>query len=127
MSINNAQGGPPSGAGRLAERYVATTIRVESLLSRGMYWFWTSISLLLLAWAGLCINQAVQTGNWRDGLLYAAILCAVAAAVYLLGWGWRWLWSGRSDNLWGRKRYTAPGRLDDARTKVATVLSFGAW
>jgi hypothetical protein len=127
MSIDNAQGGLPSGGGRLAERYVATTIRVESLLARGMYWFWTLIALVLLGWAGLCIDQAAQTGRWRDGLLYAAILCAAAAAVYLLGWGWRWLWSGRADHVFGHKRYTAPGRLEDARQKVATILSFGAW
>jgi hypothetical protein len=127
MSIDNAPSGPSSGASRLAERFVDTTIRTESLLARGMYWVWALIALLLLGWAGLCINQAVQTGKWRDGLLYAAILCAVAAVVYFLGWGWRWLWSGRNDHLFGRKRYTTPGRLDDARQKVATVVSFGAW
>jgi hypothetical protein len=127
MPIDNAQGGPSSGASRLAERYVATTIRVESLVARGLYWTWTLIALLLLGWAGLCLNQAAHTGKWRDGVLYAAILCAVAAVVYVLGWGWRWLWSGRADHLFGHKSYTAPGRLEDVRQKVATVLSFGAW
>jgi hypothetical protein len=77
--------------------------------------------------AGLCINQAVQTARWRDGRFYRAILCAVAAAVYALGWGWRWLWSGRADHLFKRKRYTTPGRVEDVRQQVATVLSFGAW
>jgi len=127
MPIKNADDGPLPGAGRVVERYVTTTIKVESLMARGLYWISALIALLSLAWAGLIINQSVRTGEWHDGLVYTAILLAVAGFVYFLGWGWRWLWSGRTDNLFGRKKYTAPGRLDGARQKVVTVLSFWAW
>src|SRR5262245_45162402 len=119
MATENTESGLLPGASRIAERYVATTIRVESFMARGMYWIAAFVALLLVVWAGLIVNQTLHTGNWREGVLYTAILLAIAAFIYFLGWGWRWLWSGRTDNLFGRKKYTPPGRVEDARQKAA--------
>jgi hypothetical protein len=123
MPIENADKGLIPGAGHVVERYVATTIRVESVIARGLYWCSVLLALLMLCWAGLIVNQAVRAGSWHDGLVYTSILLALAGFVYFLGWGWRWLWSGRTDNLFGRKKYTAPGRLEAGRQQVAAVLS----
>jgi hypothetical protein len=127
MPIKNANDGSLPGASPVVERFVATSIKVESLMARGLYWISALIALLMVGWVGLIINEAVRIGNWRDGLVYTPALLAVAGFVYFLGWGWRWLWSGRTDNLFGRKKYTAPGRLDGARQKIVTVLSFWVW
>lgn len=124
MSVENPNSGLSAGASRITERYVAGTIQVESFVSRGLYWFAVFVALIPLAWAGLIVNKVRQNGNWSEGLLYTAILLAIAAFIYLLGWGWRWLWSGRVDHLFGRKKYAAPGKLEAARQKVAAVFVF---
>ncbi len=123
MSIENPNTGLSPGARGMAERYVDTMIRTESLIARGLYWIAVFLTLLMVGWAGLIVNQTLNTGNWRDGMLYTAICLGIAALFYFLGWGWRWLWSGRADHLFGRKKYAAPGRLESARQKVAAVFS----
>ncbi len=120
MSVENPNS---AGARRIAERYVGTTIQVESLISRGLYWLAVLVALIPLGWTGLIINQAAHTRNWSEGILYTAILLAIAAFIYLLGWGWRWLWSGRVDHLFGRKKYGAAGRLEAIRQKIAVVFA----
>ena len=124
MSIENPNSGLSQAASRFTDRYVAGAIRVESFISRGLYWLAVLVALIPLAWSGLIINQVRQNGNWREGLLYTAILLAIAAGIYLLGWGWRWLWSGRVDHLFGSKKYGAPGKLEDTRQKIASVFVF---
>jgi hypothetical protein len=124
MAGKNAEISSASGAGGLAERYVTTTIKVESLLARGMYWVSALLALLIFAFGAWTLIHSVQNGKVHEGLVYGSIVLAVAAFVYFLGWGWRWLWSGRTDNFFGRKTYTAPGRLEAARQKVVTVFSF---
>jgi hypothetical protein len=79
--------------------------------------------LLVVAWTGLIVNEAAHTGNWNEGLLYTAIMLAIASLVYFLGWGWRWLWSGRTDHLFGKKKFAAPGRLENGRQKITAIFS----
>jgi uncharacterized membrane protein YcjF (UPF0283 family) len=126
MPMQDAKDGIAPGSSGLVERYVTTAIKVESLTARAMYWGGALVSLAIFGFGLLALNQVVQTGNWR-GLVAVLIVFAVAALIYFLGWGWRWLWSGRTDNFFGRKKYSAPGRLDEARQKVATALSFWVW
>jgi hypothetical protein len=123
MPIEIPKSGLTPGASAVVERYVGTNIKAESWIARGWYWVAVLVALLVVAWAGLIVNQAAHTGNWNEGLLYTAIVLAIASIVYFLGWGWRWLWSGRTDHLFGRKKFATPGRLEDGRQKITAVFS----
>jgi hypothetical protein len=123
MPIEIPKAGLTPGASALAERYVAANVKAESWIARGWYWLATLIALLVLVWAALIVNQAAHTGKWGEGVTYTAIMLAVAGFVYFLGWGWRWLWSGRTDHLFGRKKFASSGQLESARVKIVTVFS----
>ena len=79
MASKNAQVPSAPGAGGLAERYVTTTIKVESLLARGMYWVSVFLALLIFAFGAWTVIHSVQNGKMHDGLVYGPIVLAVAA------------------------------------------------
>ena len=60
----------------------------------------------------------------HDALVAAPLIFAASLALYPLGWGWRWLWTGRTDHLFAGKSYTRPGRLDEMRKNLTSVLAF---
>jgi hypothetical protein len=106
----------------IAGRYAGAMVTAESWVARGLYWVLATISVSI-AVLGLAAQIAGQQDHgWQDIAIGSAIILAIATVVYCFGWGWRWLWTGRTDNLFGRKKYSS-GRLESARRKVAVVMA----
>jgi hypothetical protein len=113
-----------TGIGGLVQAGVTTQMRigaqVESWVARGIYW------LALLAGLGACAFWAwliVRDGYARDEIMLSPAILAAALAVYLVGWAWRWLWTGRTDHLFAAATHTPPGRLDEMRKNIASLLA----
>jgi hypothetical protein len=119
------QGEKRTGMLGLVESAVKTSMEIEvgaeSWAARGMYWV---CALGGTAMSGFWIwALIVHASNARNGLIVAPMIFVASVLLYYLGWGWRWLWTGRTEHLFRAKRYTAPGRLDDARKNIASALA----
>ena len=113
------------GSSGLAQTLVKTTIKldtyIESRVARGIYWVVTVLGLAISAY---CIWIIHKSGYSHDSLIEGAIIIACALLTYVTAWGWRWLWTGRVDHFFAGKKYTPPGRLEEARKNVSSVLAF---
>lgn len=96
-------------------------VQVESVVARGIYWF---AVLAALGFCGLVAWLMVVSGFARDNLLLAPAGLGIALVFYVVGWTWRWLWTGRTDHLFAAARRTPPGRLDEMRKNVTSLLAF---
>jgi len=95
-------------------------IQIESFLARGIYW----IGLLVgLGIAGGWIWVIAHNGYARDDIMHAPAAVAIALVVYFLAWAWRWLWTGRTDHLLAPPRHMPPGRVDEMRKNVTSLLA----
>jgi hypothetical protein len=119
------EGRKDTGTVGLVQTIVTTTMRydiwAESWLARGLYWASVLAGPTL---SGFWIWVLVHNDYPHDALVAAPLIFAASLALYPLGWGWRWLWTGRTDHLFAGKSYTRPGRLDEMRKNLTSVLAF---
>jgi hypothetical protein len=118
------EGWNATGVSGLAQTAVTTQMRldiqIESFLARGIYW----IGLLVgLGIAGGWIWVIAHNGYARDDIMHAPAAVAIALVVYFLAWAWRWLWTGRTDHLLAPPRHMPPGRVDEMRKNVTSLLA----